>query len=61
MENKEQENETKALVKIKVIMTFRDKFDKSVLYEPGTELEFEPNRAEDVVSRNLAEYIDPLG
>lgn len=48
-------------VGIKVLQPFRDKFDKSVRYESGQELEFEPTRAEDVVTRGLAEYIDPIG
>lgn len=54
MENKEQ-------AKIKVLVPFRDKFEKSVLYQPGQELEFEAPRAEDVVNRGLAEYVEPLG
>ena len=53
--------EEKQTAKIKVLQPFRDKFDKSVLYEPGKELEFEPSRAEDVVNRELAEYVEPLG
>lgn len=53
--------EEKQTVKIKVLQPFRDKFDKSVLYEPGKELEFEASRAEDVVDRELAEYVEPLG
>lgn len=48
-------------VGIKVLQPFRDKFDKTVRYEPGQELEFEPTRAEDVVTRGLAEYTDPIG
>lgn len=55
----EQEKEVK--VKIKVLRPFRDKFDKSVRYEPGQELEFEPDRAGDVVTRGLAEYPEPIG
>lgn len=51
----------KELVKIVVLSPFRDKFDKSTRYEVGTELEFDAERAEDVVSRELAEYAEPLG
>lgn len=62
MEQKEKAEKTETLkVKITVAKVFRDKFDKSVLYTPGQELEFEPERAEDVVSRGLAEYPEPLG
>lgn len=46
---------------IKVLKPFRDKFDKKVRYEAGAELEFEPERAEDVVNRELAEYVEPVG
>ena len=53
--------EQKQTAKIKVLKPFRDKFNKSVLYEPGKELEFEASRAEDVVNRELAEYVEPLG
>lgn len=49
------------LVKIKVLKPFRDKNDKAVRYEVGTELEFEKERAEDVVSRELADYVEPIG
>lgn len=59
METKKEKEEAK--VKITAAKVFRDKFDKSVLYHPGQELEFEPERAEDVVSRGLAEYPEPLG
>ncbi len=50
-----------AKVTIKVTQVFRDKFDKAVRYEVGQELEFDPERAEDVVTRNLAEYVEPIG
>ncbi len=53
--------EEKKTAKIKVLQPFRDKFEKSVLYAPGQELEFDASRAEDVVSRELAEYVEPLG
>jgi len=54
-----KENESK--VKIVVLSPFRDKFDKSVRYEVGTELELDAERAEDVVTRELAEYVEPVG
>lgn len=53
--------EEKKTAKIKVLQPFRDKYEKSVLYAPGQELEFEVSRAEDVVNRELAEYVEPLG
>lgn len=53
--------EPKKTVKIKVSTPFRDKFEKSVIYEAGQELDFNPERAEDVVNRGLAEYVEPLG
>ncbi len=55
------ENAKNEKVKIKVTEKFRDKFNKTVCYEIGQELEFESERAEDVVARNLAEYVDPIG
>ncbi|WP_298663718.1 hypothetical protein [uncultured Barnesiella sp.] len=58
METKEKEE---VKVRIKVLQPFRDKFNKSVRYEVGQELEFETTRAEDVVTRELAEYADPIG
>lgn len=62
METKEQDEKTEVLkVKITVSKMFRDKFDNSVLYKAGDELEFEIGRADDVVSRGLAEYADPVG
>ena len=47
--------------KIKVVQVFRDKFNKAVRYKVGQELEFEAERANDVVSRKLAEFVEPLG
>jgi hypothetical protein len=49
---KELEEQT---VKIVATTQFVDKFDKTV-YEPGDELEFDEERAKDVVSRGLAAY-----
>lgn len=63
MEPKEKTEATAtvATVKITVLNPFRDKYNKSVHYTTGQELEFEPSRAEDVVSRGLAEYVLPEG
>ena len=51
----------KKLVKIKVLKPFWDKLDKKTRYTEGTELEFEAERAEDVISRGLAELSEPVG
>lgn len=56
--NKETKTEE---VKVTVLKAFRDKFDRAVLYSPGQELELDAARAEDIVSRGLAEYTDPVG
>lgn len=48
-------------VKIVVKQTFRDKFKTTTYYKVGLELDFESERAEDVVSRGLAEYVTPVG
>lgn len=55
------ETQTPELAKIKVLKPFRDKFVKNVRYKEGEELEFEQERAEDVVNRELAEYVEPIG
>lgn len=55
------ETQTKDNVKIKVVQVFRDKFNKAVRYEVGQELEFDAERANDVVNRKLAEFVDPIG
>ncbi|EGC18624.1 hypothetical protein [Prevotella multiformis] len=47
------------MVSIKVTEDFLDKFDLSVRYEAGTVLEFDEERAQDVVGRGLAEYAEP--
>ena len=47
------------MVSIKVTEAFLDKFDLSVRYEAGTVLEFDEERAQDVVGRGLAEYAEP--
>lgn len=58
MEPKDKEE---VKVGIKVVQPFRDRFDKSIRYEAGQVLDFEASRAEDVVTRGLAEYADPIG
>nr|DAS50400.1 MAG TPA: hypothetical protein [Caudoviricetes sp.] len=55
---KQEENEVKK-VAIKVTEDFLDKFDTSVHYKIGTVLEFEEDRANDVVTRGLAEFVEP--
>lgn len=59
--NETLETQAKENVKIKVVQTFRDKFNKAVRYEVGQELEFDEERANDVVNRKLAEFAEPLG
>jgi hypothetical protein len=39
-----------------VLQVFRDKADHKTLFLPGAELEFDAQRANDVVSRGLAKY-----
>ena len=46
-------------VAVKVTEDFLDKFDTSVRYEVGTVLEFDEERAKDVVNRGLAEFVEP--
>ena len=55
--NKTEEKEGK--VTIKVTEDFLDKFDNTVRYDVGNVLEFDAARAEDVVNRGLAEYVEP--
>lgn len=55
---KTEEKEVK-MVSIKVTEDFLDKFDLSVRYEAGKVLEFDEERARDVVGRGLAEYAEP--
>lgn len=47
-------------MKIKVLKRFKDKFDKITRYEPGTELDFEDERATDLIERGLAEAAEEL-
>ncbi|GHT64542.1 hypothetical protein FACS189451_12170 [Bacteroidia bacterium] len=49
--------ETKKLV---VLQTFIDKNDKTTRYYEGTEVEFETERANDVVERGLAKVVEPV-
>lgn len=51
----------KKTVSVKVVAKFRDNEDLSVVHEAGEVLEFELDRAHDVVERGLAEYADPIG
>lgn len=44
------------LVKVVVKQLFRDKFAPTVYYKVGQELEFDAERAENLVSRGLVEY-----
>lgn len=46
--------------KVKVKQVFRDKFNKAVRYEVGQVLDFEEERAADLVNRKLAEYVVPM-
>ena len=48
-------------VTIKVVEAFLDKYDNSIRYDVDTMLEFEAERAADVVRRGLAEYSEPVG
>jgi len=55
--NKTEEKEGK--VTIKVTEDFLDKFDNTIRHDVGNVLEFDAARAEDVVNRGLAEYVEP--
>ena len=44
-------------MKVKVKSTFLDKFNRSRVYNPGDVVEFEDERAEDIVSRGLGEAV----
>ena len=50
MKTKEDEK----LVKIVVVNRFRDKIDHETVYEAGQELEFDEERANDVIERGFA-------
>lgn len=51
----------KLLVTVVVLMAFQDKFDHKTQYAPGTELQVEKERADDLVSRGLAEVKEEMG
>lgn len=51
----------KKTVTVKAVKKFRDKEDLTVVHEAGEVLEFDAERAQDVVERGLAEYADPIG
>lgn len=42
-------------VDINVIKKFRDKYDRETIYEPGTSLSVDKDRARDLVARGLAQ------
>ncbi len=51
---------TETTAKVTVIKSFRDKNDKKIRFEVGAELEFDEDRAKDVVDRGLAQYVEPV-
>ena len=51
----------KKTVAVKAVTKLRDKEDLTVVHEAGEVLEFDVERAQDVVERGLAEYADPIG
>ena len=63
--NGDSKHDTELEVKIRKSIAatpdLRDKEDLSVVHEAGEVLEFELDRAHDVVERGLAEYSDPIG
>lgn len=61
MEKTENVKSEEKKVTIKVVEAFLDKYDNSIRYDVDTMLEFEAERAADVVSRGLAEYSEPVG
>ena len=47
-------------MKIRVISEFYDKFHTSTLFKVGTVLDFDDERANDIISKKLAEpYVEP--
>ena len=47
-------------MKIRVISEFYDKFHTSTLFKVGTVLDFDDERAKDIISKKLAEpYVEP--
>lgn len=49
------------LVEIVVLKAFRDKNDNKIRYDVDTKLEFDAERAADVVERGLAKYTEEQG
>lgn len=47
--------------KVKVIFDFYDKFHLSTLYKAGDEVEFDDDRADDIVSRGLGRLVKAKG
>lgn len=46
-------------MKLKVVKGFRDKFDHSVRYQPGTVIDIEDEaRAKDIVARGLGKAVN---
>jgi hypothetical protein len=47
-------------MKIRVVSEFYDKFHTSTLFKVGTVLDFDDDRANDIISKKLAEpYVEP--
>ena len=59
-ENTQVENTEKASENVKVVVkqVFRDKFNTTIYYKVGQELEVDADRAKDIVTRGLAEYVE---
>lgn len=55
-----EETTVATTTKVTVIKSFRDKNDTKIRFEVGAELEFEEDRAKDVVDRGLAQYVEPV-
>lgn len=49
----------KEAVKITVLKPFRNKYNTKEVYAVGAELEFDADRAADLVNRKLAKYVKP--
>lgn len=56
VEAPEAVEEAQEKVKVVVKQVFRDKFSLTTYYKVGQELEFDADRAKDLVARGLAEY-----
>lgn len=55
-----EETTVATTAKVTVIKSFRDKNDKKIRFEVGAELEFDVDRAKDVVDRGLAQYVEEV-